>query len=119
VQAIDPQPRRAPDGARVHYERHRPEQTTLYGIVQQHAATFFAATEAPAGSDLPQFVRDEFDAFLECGTLAHRCDGPHWTRLPGLGTLGLEVFENPVLNPQSFTLNSAALTADHLWHRWR
>jgi len=23
------------------------------------------------GADLPQFVKDEFDAFLECGTLAH------------------------------------------------
>jgi len=25
----------------------------------------------------------------------------------------------PVLDPLSFTLNSAAPTADHLWHRWR
>ena len=24
-----------------------------------------------AGADLPQFVKDEFDAFLECGILAH------------------------------------------------
>ena len=35
--------------------------------------------EAAAGADLPQFVKDEFDAFLECGILAHgflrlRCD---------------------------------------------
>ena len=28
------QPHRAPDGAPVHYERHRPEQTTLYRPVQ-------------------------------------------------------------------------------------
>ena len=55
----------APDGAPVHYERHRPEQTTLYRLVQQHAATFFA--QAEAGADLPQFVKDGFDAFLECG----------------------------------------------------
>ena len=39
--------------------------------VQQHAATFFAQAEAEAGADLPQFVKDEFDAFLECGILAH------------------------------------------------
>ena len=39
--------------------------------VQQHAATFFAETEDAAGADLPQFVKDEFDAFLECGILAH------------------------------------------------
>jgi ribosomal protein S27E len=39
--------------------------------VQQHAATVFAQAEAAAGADLPQFVNDEFDAFLECGILAH------------------------------------------------
>jgi hypothetical protein len=27
--------------------------------------------EDAAGADLPQFVKDEFDAFLECGILAH------------------------------------------------
>ena len=43
----------------------------LYRLVQQHAATFFAEVEAAAGADLPQFVKDEFDAFLECGILAH------------------------------------------------
>jgi len=29
-----------------------------------------AQTEAGAGADLPQVVKDEFDAFLECGILA-------------------------------------------------
>jgi hypothetical protein len=79
VQAIGRQPQRAPDGASVHYERHRPEQTTRYRIVQQHAATFFAQAEDAVGADLPQFVNDELDAFLERGILAHgflrlRCD---------------------------------------------
>ena len=49
---------RAPDGAPVHDERHRSEQTTLYRLVQQHAATFFEQTRLAAGADLPQFVRD-------------------------------------------------------------
>ena len=71
MQAIGRQPHRAPDGAQFHYERHRPEQTTLYRLVKQHAATFFADIEAAAGATLPQFVQDEFDAFLECGILAH------------------------------------------------
>jgi hypothetical protein len=71
VQAIGRQPQRAPDGAPVHYDRHGPEQTTLCRLVQQHAATFFAQAEDAAGADLPQFVKDEFDAFLECGILAH------------------------------------------------
>jgi hypothetical protein len=65
------QPRRAPDGAPVHYECHRPEKTTLYRLVQQHAATFFADTEAAAAAGLPQFMKDEIDTFLECGILAH------------------------------------------------
>lgn len=39
--------------------------------VQQHAATFIAETEVATGSDLPQFVKDEFDAFSESGILAH------------------------------------------------
>jgi hypothetical protein len=39
--------------------------------VQQHAQTFFAEVERDTGAGLPQFVKDEFDAFLECGILAH------------------------------------------------
>jgi len=31
--------------------------------MQQHASNFFEQAEAAAGADLPQFVRDEFDAF--------------------------------------------------------
>lgn len=38
MQAAGRPPQRAPDGAPLHYERHRPEQTTLYCLVQQHAA---------------------------------------------------------------------------------
>jgi hypothetical protein len=71
VQTIGRQPRRAPDGAVVRYERHRPEQTTLYRVLQQHAAIVFAQTEDAAGANRPQLVKDEFDAFLECGILAH------------------------------------------------
>jgi hypothetical protein len=71
VHATGRQPQRAPDGAPLHYERHRPEQTTLYRLVQQHAASFIAHTEASTGAELPRFIKDEFDAFLECGILAH------------------------------------------------
>jgi Transposase zinc-binding domain len=71
VQAIGRQPQRAPGGTPVHYKRHRPEQTTLHRRVQQHAETFFAQAVAAAGVDLPQFVKDEFDAFLECGIPVH------------------------------------------------
>jgi hypothetical protein len=59
VHATGRQPRlaiRAPDGAPLHYERHRPEQTTLYRLVQQHAASFIAHTEASTGTALPRFI---------------------------------------------------------------
>ena len=71
MQAIGRQPQRALDRASVHHERNRAEQTTPYRIVQQHAATFFAQAEDAAGADLPPFVKDGFDAFLDCGILAH------------------------------------------------
>ena len=67
MQAIGRQPQLAPVGAPLHSERHRPEQSTLYRLVQQHAASFIAHTEASMGAELPRFVKDEFDAFLECG----------------------------------------------------
>ena len=50
VQAIGRQPQRAPDGALVHCERHRPEQITLYRLAQQRAVTFIAETEAAPGA---------------------------------------------------------------------
>ena len=60
------QPRRVPDGAPVHCERHRPEQSTLHSLAQS-----FAATEADTGAEPPRFIKDKFDAFLECGILGH------------------------------------------------
>ncbi len=71
---------RAEAATTVHYERRRPEATTLYRVVREHLETFLAQVEAGAAASLPQFVKDEFDAFLECGILAHgflrlRCAG--------------------------------------------
>jgi hypothetical protein len=71
VQAIGRQLQRAPDVAPFHSERHRLEQTTLYCLVQQHAASFIAHTESSTGAELLRFIKDEFDAFQECGILAH------------------------------------------------
>jgi len=44
-------------GAQVRNERHRPEQTTLYRPVLQHAQTFFAHAEEATGTNLPQNVQ--------------------------------------------------------------
>ena len=66
-QAVQP----APAGSEFQYERRRPEDTTLYQVVQEHLESFLALVEAQTGASLPRFVRDEFDAFLQCGILAH------------------------------------------------
>ena len=72
----------APAGHRAafHYERRRSEETTLYQVVQEQLETFLAQVEAKTGTGLPEFVKDEFEAYLECGILAHgflrvRCAG--------------------------------------------
>lgn len=71
MQATGRQPQRAPDGNPFPYERHRPEQTTLYRWVQQHVASSVAHIEANTGAEPPWFVEEEFASFLECGILAH------------------------------------------------
>jgi ribosomal protein S27E len=55
----------------IHYERRRPEETTLYRLIQEHLETFLAQAQAQTGSALLQFVQVEFDAYLKCGILAH------------------------------------------------
>ena len=53
------------------YERRRPEQTPLYRLVRAHYETFAAEVEQATGTGLPQFIKDEFEDYLECGILAH------------------------------------------------
>ena len=61
----------APTGGPVHYERRRPEESVLYRLVQEQLETFLAQVEAETGAGLPEFIKEEFDAFLKCGILAH------------------------------------------------
>ena len=58
-------------GAQGLYQRRHPDGTTLYQVVQDHVETFFAQVERETGAGLPRFVKDEFEAFLECRMLAH------------------------------------------------
>ena len=60
------------------YERHRPEQTPLYALIDEHLPRFLQRLEAE-GVSLPQFVKEEFEAFLKCGRLEYgflrvKCD---------------------------------------------
>jgi hypothetical protein len=56
-----------PAGQCIHYQRRRPEETTLYRLVQEHAQTFFAQVEHETGADLPEFVKEQFEAFPSLG----------------------------------------------------
>jgi hypothetical protein len=52
------------------YQRHRPEQTLLYQIIERHYPEFrdvMAAQDKP----LPLHVQQEFAEYLKCGRLEH------------------------------------------------
>ena len=50
------------------YERHRPETTLLYQVVQQYWPEFKDMLAAQ-GKTLPGYVQKEFEAYLDCGRL--------------------------------------------------
>jgi hypothetical protein len=52
------------------YARHRPEETLLYQVIDDHYADFIAQLDAQ-GRALPKFVRREFEDYLKCGRLEH------------------------------------------------
>src|SRR5690606_1778246 len=67
------------------YERHRPEQTLLYQLVETHYPEFCAQLDAQ-GRRLPAYVRQEFEDFFRCGRLEHgflrvRCEDCKHERL--------------------------------------
>ena len=52
------------------YERHRPEQTLLYQLVELHYPAFVTQL-ALEGKVLPDYVHKEFEAYLKCGRQEH------------------------------------------------
>ena len=67
------------------YERHQPEQTLLYQLVEAHYPALVDQL-AQQGKSLPDHVHREFEAYLKCGRLEHgflrvRCDKCHFQRL--------------------------------------
>ncbi len=69
------------------YQRHRPEQTLLYQLVEQHYPTFAEMMQSQ-GKALPHHVIKEFDEFLKCGRLEYGflravCDDCHHEKLVG------------------------------------
>jgi hypothetical protein len=52
------------------HERHRPEKTLLYRIIDRYYPEFLAYM-AEQGRSLPYHVQKEFDEYLKCGRLEH------------------------------------------------
>jgi Putative transposase/Transposase zinc-binding domain len=66
------------------YERHQPECTLLYRLIEQHYPDFVAHL-AEQDRALPKYVQSEFEEYLQCGILAHgflrvRCECCHHER---------------------------------------
>jgi hypothetical protein len=107
-----------PDGLAAVYRRRDPTATPLYPLVQHHLETFLAeaATADPDGQGVPQWVEDDFRAFLRCGILAHgfariRCDACTAERLVAFSCKGRGVC--PSCNARRMVEVAAHLT-DHV-----
>jgi hypothetical protein len=107
-----------PDGLAAVYRRRDPTATPLYPLVQHHLETFLAdATAAdPDGAGVPQWVEEDFRAYLRCGILAHgfariRCDACAAERLVAFSCKGRGVC--PSCNARRMVEVAAHLT-DHV-----
>ena len=52
------------------YQRHKPEETALYRIIEQNLPSFQSHLSS-ADISLPGFVHKEFHSYLRCGFLKH------------------------------------------------
>ena len=68
------------------WARHRPEETQLYRLGEQHYPAFVAHL-AEQGKALPAYVEQAFDAYLKCGRLEHGLHAAHPCAAPLRGSL--------------------------------
>ena len=76
---MQPHPGQHSIGSSRRYERHQPERTALYPIVEQHLATLHDELQRHETA-LPRFVLTEFQDYLRCGQLEYgfvrvKCNG--------------------------------------------
>jgi ribosomal protein S27E len=69
----------------VKYERHKPEQTLLYQIIEKYYPQFLSHM-GQQDKYLPKYVRSEFEAYLKCGRVEYgflrvRCEDCHHEQL--------------------------------------
>ena len=67
------------------YERHKPEQTLLYQIIEKYYPQFLNHM-GQQDKGLPKYVRSEFEEYLKCGRLEYgflrvRCEDCHCEHL--------------------------------------
>ena len=67
------------------YERHKPEQTLLYQIIEKYYPQFLTHM-GQQDKGLPKYVRSEFEEYLKCGRLEYgflrvRCEDCHYEHL--------------------------------------
>ena len=55
----------------VSYQRHQPEKTLLYKLIQKNLLDFYHQVENEQEKELPLFVKKEFEEFLKCGLLSY------------------------------------------------
>lgn len=59
-------------GAAAHtYKQHRPEDTALFALVQEHLPSFLNTAQSLYRGGLPQYVKQEFRAYSRCGIHAY------------------------------------------------
>jgi hypothetical protein len=117
-----PPARPRPDGLAAVYRRRDPTATPLYPLVQRHLETFSETNLAdaaadPDGESIPQWVEDDFRAYLRCGILAHgfariRCDACAAERLVAFSCKGRGVC--PSCNARRMVEVAAHLTGQVL-----
>ena len=66
--SISPHPFFSPSS--INYQRHQPEKTLLYKLIQENLLDFYHQLENEQEKTLPHFVKKEFEEFLKCGLLA-------------------------------------------------
>jgi hypothetical protein len=76
---------------------HRPESTLLYQLVEQHYPAF-RELRAMAGRSLPDYIEEEFDAYLKCGRLEEGLPARALRALPRREAGGIQLQEARVLS---------------------
>lgn len=67
------------------YTRHQPENTLLYQVIEEYYPEFLSHL-SESDKTLPQYVQNEFEAYLKCGRLEHgflrvQCESCHKEQL--------------------------------------